>query len=248
MSLTVLLHVREGIVMASDRRLLIEGAAGDDAKAQPPVIGASDSCRKLFLAAGAVGIASFGESSIRDEPISGYLDIFIREQVDPSSDTAETIARKLSTWCRAMPNCPDLRFFVAGHVTEKGRAQQHIYRVHPMEDRVERTAKPGSLGATWGGESDILARLTQHVVVVDENGSLTQRLGHFPISWPSLTLQDAIDFAVFAIRTTARAMRFQARPQRVGEKVDVLVLRPEGAEWVRRSPLSADPDRDNPTP
>ena len=56
-----------------------------------------------------------------------------------------------------------------------------------------------------------------------------------PIVWDAMTLQDAIDFSIYAIRTTIDTMRFQARPKNVGGDIDVLLLthnRKSG--WIQR--------------
>jgi hypothetical protein len=51
------------------------------------------------------------------------------------------------------------------------------------------------------------------------------------------TIQDAVDFAVYAIRTTADSMRFQMRPKTVGGPIDVLLLRAKEARWLSRKSL-----------
>ncbi len=54
-----------------------------------------------------------------------------------------------------------------------------------------------------------------------------------------MTLQDGIDFAVFAIRTTIDTMRFQMCVKTVGGPIDVLVIKPSGAQWISRKELRA---------
>ena len=50
-----------------------------------------------------------------------------------------------------------------------------------------------------------------------------------------MTIQDAIDFAIYAVRTTIDTMRFQARSKNVGGPVDVLLITPdEPARWIQR--------------
>jgi len=50
-------------------------------------------------------------------------------------------------------------------------------------------------------------------------------------------LQDAIDFSIFAIRTTIDTIRFQPRPKTVGGPIDVLVIKPEETIWVQHKAL-----------
>jgi hypothetical protein len=50
-----------------------------------------------------------------------------------------------------------------------------------------------------------------------------------------MTVQDAIDFAVYAIRTTIDTMRFQARAKNVGGNIDVLLLKPnQDPQWIKK--------------
>jgi hypothetical protein len=55
-----------------------------------------------------------------------------------------------------------------------------------------------------------------------------------------MNLQDAVDFAIYAIRTTIDTMRFEARPKNVGGPIDVLVLTPGGAHWIQRKELQGE--------
>ena len=52
-----------------------------------------------------------------------------------------------------------------------------------------------------------------------------------------MPLQDAIDFAVYAIQTTTDTMRFQARPKTVGGPIDVLLITVDGAKFIRRKEI-----------
>ena len=56
-----------------------------------------------------------------------------------------------------------------------------------------------------------------------------------PIIWDAMTVQDAIDFSVYAIRTTIDTIRFQARPKNVGGNIDVLLLKPnQEPRWIKK--------------
>jgi hypothetical protein len=102
-------------------------------------------------------------------------------------------------------------------------------------------SKPGLQGAQWGGESDILSRLVQSVGVLDNAGALKAALPHHPIPWQFFTLQDAIDFAIFAIRSSIEAIRFHPRAKTIGGPVDVLVIKPTEAKWIQRKELGVTP-------
>lgn len=122
-------------------------------------------------------------------------------------------------------------------------------------------------GAAWDGEIVTISRLIKDCFIADvsdivpvknlvinskdsEGKEITTNLGdvtaispkalHFPeatIMWRSFTLQEAIDFAVYAIRTTIATMRFQSQPVTVGEPIDLLVIKPHQAMWLSKKEL-----------
>lgn len=97
---------------------------------------------------------------------------------------------------------------------------------------------PNQQGAVWGGEPDVIARLLTPVWQKSNDGQYVQ-LPQFEMPWGYFTLQDAVDFSIYAIRTTIDSMRFQVRPKTVGGPIDVLVIDPSKAYWVQRKTLHA---------
>lgn len=59
------------------------------------------------------------------------------------------------------------------------------------------------------------------------------------IAWELLTLQDGIEFAEYAIKTTIDTMRFQMTPKTVAEPIDILIIKPNGAKWIKHKELHA---------
>ena len=93
-------------------------------------------------------------------------------------------------------------------------------------------------GANWGGETEVMSRLLSHVRV--EQGSQWNEMAAAQIPFNFFTLQDAIDFAVYAIRTTMESMRFQIRPKTVGGAIDILALKAgEKPQWVQKKRYTA---------
>ena len=75
-------------------------------------------------------------------------------------------------------------------------------------------------GACWDGERDIIARLVNPIYLKDSRGNYVE-MRTPPIPWDFMTLQDAVDFATYAIKTTMDTMRFQLRPKTVGGPIDI---------------------------
>ncbi len=125
-----------------------------------------------------------------------------------------------------------------------------------------------ALGVSWNGEISTMSRIMKAGYMVgpgnarrldeitisskDENGqvvseTLQDRIvipGIAPwhpdleVAWEFFTLQDGIDFATYAIKTTIDTMRFQSVPKTVGGPIDILVVKPdEGTRWIARKDL-----------
>jgi len=240
MSLIITLYVREGIVMASDSRLTLNAS-----QQQGPnqtvllAVGQSDSNYKTFLTPTNVGISTYGAAEIQGVPIGGYVESFIHDVIEPQCLSIDQTADELLRYFRAFTPPPDTHFHLAGYVTVNGVTEPHVLQVSVVSNQAVRLNPPGQQGASWGGESDVLARLIQPVAQVNQQGQIVAQLPIHPIPWNFFTLQDAIDFAIFAIGSTINAMRFQPRPKTVGGPIDVLVVKPNGAFWVQRKELRA---------
>lgn len=242
MTLAVAVYVPEGIVMATDSRAMIsveeKTPTGESFRFDTPC---SDAVMKTFLLeAQGIGISVFGQTMLGGLPVGGHLKKFIEEEVT-TADDIETIPRKLVNYFRrAFPDV-NVGFHVCGYKKERRISIPHVYYCHVGRNIIERrNVRPdGSIayGATWSGEIDVLASIVNPVITREESGVERIVRSPPPIIWDGMTLQDAIDFAVYTIRTTADTMRFQARLKTVGGPIDVLIIVPEGAKWIQRKEL-----------
>lgn len=231
MTLAVTVYVREGVVMAADSRLTI--AAGD-----PPTITQSDGSYKLFLAEpNRIGISTAGQASVDNEPIAGHIESFINNVVVPRELSPEETAQEIIAYFQNFQNPPDAVFDVCGYPPGEG-ARKQVWYVSIGHGLKKLVNESDISAATYIGESDVLDRLLQYVVTTDEKGQEMKRLPFYPIPFQSFPLQEAIDFAVYAVGATISSIRFQTRPKTVGGPIDVLVIRPTEAHWIRRKQLT----------
>jgi len=238
MSLVITLHVREGIVMASDSRLTLNTQRQSGANQIVNLaVGQSDSNYKTFLTPNGVGISTYGAADIGGVPIGGYVESFINDIVAPKALTVEQVADEILKYFRAQKPIPDTFFHVAGYKKTGNTSEQHVWQVSVAQGTKNKLNPPGDQGAWWGGESDILSRLILPVGILDQNGNVKDKPPTFDIPWGFFTLQDAIDFATFAVRSTIEMLRFQPRAKTVGGPIDVLVIKPTGPSWVQRKEL-----------
>jgi hypothetical protein len=95
----------------------------------------------------------------------------------------------------------------------------------------------GNQTAMWNGQLDIMNRLMADVQYRWSTQQPFEMLPWFVPSWNYFTLQDAVEFAVFAVRTTIDTMRFLPRLRTVGGPIDVLIIKPDEAHWLKQKQL-----------
>jgi len=227
--------------MASDSRLTLNTEQNTpDGKKLLIAAGMSDSNYKTFLAFEKIGVSTFGQADIKGAPIGGYIETFIREH-EVENPTVTEFANSLNAYFRTYDPIPDAGFHISGYEETEDGLRQRVYRVAPFHNTVNllnpENENGETQGASWDGEGDIMGRLIQPVFIRDPEGNY-QPLPHFPIPWQFFTLQDAIDFAVYAIRTTIDSVRFLPRAKTVGGPIDVLVIKPTESKWISKKELN----------
>lgn len=221
--------------MASDSRVTLNTQT--QVQGQPTImnvaVGMSDNNFKTFLAHGRIGISIHGQADQNGIPISGNIETFIREQEAQNLTTVQAFANDLKDFFRQYNPIPQTHFFVAGYDINGNDVNQRLYGIDVSGNTVT-AADTTSQGCQWGGESDVLVRLLQPTFFEQQQGNTTtyQPLPHYGLPFQWFTIQDAIDFAVYAIRTTIDTIKFQPRAKTVGGPIDVLVIKPTGAKWI----------------
>lgn len=237
MSLIVTIRVNEGIVMAGDSRATFNVQKVENNQTIRGVgVHYTDSSNKVFLAPNGVGISYCGEAACEGKPLSGYLEKFLLSEMDEDTPVSD-VALLLFNYFKKFHSVPKAAFHVSGILKENDTYVGKVWRVFPADDRLENIIndKPG---ACWNGEVDVLARLLQPVSVKGNGGKEVSMATH-PVPWDLFTLQDAVDFAQYAIAATIDAMRFQLRPKTVGGPVDILALKAGESIWVKKKALEA---------
>lgn len=236
MSLIVCVFVGEGIVLASDSRATYNRLEETKEKTvQTLGIHTTDSTYKTFLCPNHIGISVCGEVSIENKPITGYIEAFIRERMREDTEVDEVPQALIEYFSRFEP-VPNSNFFVAGYKKVGSDYEKRLWNLNIKTAKAKREGTENQ-GASWSGEVDVLARLLSPAQVRKPDGS-TVDFKAFDISWNYFTLQDAVDFAEFAIRTTVDTMKFQNRLKTVGGPIDLLILKPGEAYWLQRKTLS----------
>lgn len=235
MSFLIAVYVNEGIVLASDRRSTYSNTTVTEGRVIQKIgIHTTNSTDKTFICPNGAGISTCGEASLLGAPITGYIQEVIRTQISEVCDVEE-IPNILIRYFNELPTVPDTSFIVAGYKTINEKKEQKVYKVN-IKTRVINVVDTVNQGATWDGETLTLTRLLQNVALVDENGNCNQ-LPFEPILFEYFTLQDAVDFARYAVETTIQTMHFKNVVETVGGEVDILVITPDETKWLQKAKL-----------
>lgn len=240
MSLVVTVYVPEGIVMASDSRqsLTIEGKTTEGQDFKVETISSDFVTKTRFLEEKQVGVSHYGDDLLDGIPIASYINRFINEEL-VTNDDVTTISDKLLEYFRNKFPKANAGFHVAGYKKEGKINVPHCYHCHVSHNLIERrnidSNKEIVYGATWSGEIDVITSIISPVTIKESGGREKTVRGTVPIYWGVMTVQDAIDFAIYAIRTTIDTMRFQARRKTVGGFIDVLLMTSDNKQrWIQK--------------
>ena len=234
MSFIITVYTNEGIIMASDSRITYTTTEtlSDGTKQKNFGIQITDTTYKTFLCTSRIGISTCGVSSINQKPIAGFIEDFISQKTDENS-TVETISQGLIDYFCQFNPVPKTKFIVAGY--NSADTVPKVSKVSIATQTITNTDTSNS-GATWDGETEVLIKLIKPVALKDSNGTY-QDLSCHSIGFNYFTLQDAINFAKYAVDTTIKTMSFQDCVKTVGGPIDILAIKPNKAVWIQRKEL-----------
>jgi len=240
MSLIVTTYVPEGIIIAGDSRLTINWHETDPTSQANNhySITATDSNRKVFRIKDKFGLATFGAADIKGIPIAGYITQFIEEKIDDKTQIDDVPAFLHDFFGKGLEN-PQTSFYVAGYKQENKVSVPYVYFISIARGTTTRVNyQNGNIifNSYWGGELEVMSRLMSNIKMKQDNEWTEVKAPEVPFYF--FTLQDAIDFSVYAVRTTIETFRFQQRMRTVGGPIDILAIFPTGIRWIYRKELT----------
>lgn len=232
---------------------------------------ASDFTQKLFPICDSIGVATYGQNGIGRRTIAGLMDEFVSQIPEGVPRQAEAIAGELGGFFdqRYRAETPPeevqqweaggrfpLGFLVAGYDDDGIGRIREVSIPGPVigAGLGENEITTAASGVSWRGQTDVIRRL-----VYGFDGDLFAVCGHelpeelqepvgslaYNILFP-ITMQDAVDFASFLIRTTIDMQRFSdgtlAEPGDLpgcGGPIRVLAITRDGAQWIVAPTLTA---------
>jgi len=231
MSLVVTLYVPSGIVMAADSRMTVlraeDRGEGEQKTRVEQQLVLSDSAYKVVeLKTVRVGMSLYDAGVIDNQPMESHVRRFEEEALS-AGDDVRAVAGKFLEYLQKKHPGAIVGFHVGGYRTEGRASVPYVLVGHTVHEKAIRRVNAtddGTLqfGVVRAGDVLVANRL------IDTN--------YLPL-FAAMPLQDAIDYAVHLIRTTIDTLRFEPRYPSVGGPIDVLVLRPDGVQWVQRKEL-----------
>lgn len=255
LTIAIVLGIPEGIVFAAESRQTYSITTGGQAI---PRIG-SDFGKKVFELAPRIGALTFGWAFLLRRNISSHIEEFKRNHQNTNLSIKE-IAQGLTEFFMEKytqhikqgldsPGSRVLGFYVGGYDATGGM----IYQCYIPENEVTVARDPfNNPGVNWHGQTDIVVRLLKGFDPrISSLSGFTEELGRqlnsleYITNFPNMTLQDAVDYAIFLIKTTIDMQRFSngiaMAPGAIpgcGGPIDVAVIQPNSnLLWIQQKEL-----------
>ena len=226
MTLIVSVIVKDGIVLAGDSFTTLTTRA-PHATPEPQPIKPYPHTQKIFPFYENFGVGTWGQPSINDKSV--YFAMRELENkcktdgidLNTVDDVAETIRDEI------LPlefDEDSFGYYVAGFTGQTAR----IVKVSSSEDGIERSSFE-ELGIYTAGDTGVVDSIVSSPSLYDDCPPF-----HL------FSLYNAIDYALFLIRTTIEFQQFSPRVSMVGGAIDVAVVTHlDGFRWIQRQPISS---------
>ena len=257
MSLAIVINSPEGLVLASESRLLLTADTIDGQRIQVSF----DNATKLFSFAEPyhrIGTVTYGAGAIGLRSALSYLPEF-EASLKVQDLKVEQFAEKLRSFYKeqwdllptsGIPQQP-LQFFVAGYDEDEPYGKSYEISIPLMPQPACRHDK-NQFGILWGGQRNIVDKIIKGydagiLAVIkneldlddDQIGALEKRLNQFELSIPlkAMPLQDCVDLAIFIIKTTIEAQRLTLGIRGTGGPIDVAVINRDGLRYIQKKEI-----------
>ena len=208
------------------------------------------------------GAATFGWAFLEGNTIAGVMDEFEAQVKLPKTvgEAAEQLRDYFLKRMRAHldagyddepPEGHDVLGFIVGGYDKEGIGRLKLVYLPSGEIADGSATSAGETGVHWQGEPDVFVRLLKGYDALrldtsswsDEQRAQLEQLEYLAPVY-RMTLQDAVDFAAFVIRTTVDMQRFSdgtvGDPRgfpTCGGEPEILVVTSRGLSWVQRRGL-----------
>lgn len=252
MTIVASVKVRDGLILATDSMTQISSAAAGGA---PMVLKAYENAKKLFQVGDLpIGVMTFGLGNIGQRSIEGLMLEFSASVVG-NRKKVETVASALFEFIKGKyeeqeygESPPGLGFYIAGYSPNSHFPDEWEFALPrdsaPIQVRDEEDFGPNWRGIDfpftrlWNGFAPrIPARLSEKGWNQAEIQELLSDLGT-AVLFDGMPVQDAVNFAVYILRTTIGYTAFSIGQATCGGPIQLATVLPdEGLKWIEKPDL-----------
>ena len=263
MTICVSVRIPEGLILAADSMVTLEGTVDTPKGPKTGVLQTFEFASKLTrIEDYPIGVMSWGIGSISDRSIPslimewehGYASVKAVEsfKVKAVADSLEKfIYERYDKVYPASGRQPHLGLFIGGY--SKGQFFSDQYKCALPKEGTWKEVRPNkpdgspSFGADWFGQIDALSRLIHGYdrAAINElikRGAekkivekwMDDHVSELPLIFDGMPLQDAVDFANYAVQLTIGRFRFAVGVPVCGGNVDIAVITPDGFQWAQK--------------
>ena len=267
MTICVSVRIPEGLVLAADSMVSLEGTVDTPQGRQTRIYQTFEFANKVTQFKDyPIGLMSWGIASISDRSIQSlimefehdYLSLEKNESYtvkEIADDLLKELKRKYEAAYSSSAKRPPLGLYIGGYSARQFFSDQYQYEFPRSSDwEVVRQNKPNgspSFGADWFGQTDALRRLIKgynakalgELVKRGVDKTIIQKwvddnVAELPLIFDGMPIQDAVDFANYAVQVTIGCFRFAAGPPLCGGNIDIAVITPAAFHWAQRKQWS----------
>lgn len=267
MTICVSVRIPEGLVLAADSMVSLQGTVSTPQGPQTGIFQTFEFANKVTqikdypIGAMIWGIASMNDRSIQSLIMEFEYDYLPLEKNRSYTvkDVANALLKKLHEKYDAAyassNQKPTLGIYVGGYSSKQFFSDQYSYEFPKSQDWAEvRPNKPDgspNFGANWFGQTSPLIRLIKgyDLGALDElikrgvdktviQKWLDDNVSELRLVFDGMPIQDAVDFANYAIQVTNGCFRFAAGPPLCGGNIDISVITPAAFHWAQRKQWS----------
>jgi hypothetical protein len=264
MTIVVAVKVNDGLVLAADSALAIQGVVDGQ---QAGILKTYDYGRKLsHIKDYPMGTLTWGTALLGSRTIESLVSEFEFSLLSAKDEEAKGFqVRKIAEGLREFllkryevqygqlsldTGMPGLGVLVSGYSDGQYFPEQYLFEFPSIPEL--QTRRPNkengdpNFGVDWFGLTDAITRLIkgadpQLAQPLAEKYAITQDEAwrllsqyEYPIVFEGMPLQDAIDLAVYLVQMTIGRYRFVVGAPLCGGQVDVAVITSRGFNWVYR--------------
>lgn len=204
----------------------------------------SPTAQKLFSLIGKFGIGTYGNGVVNGQSMYSHFKIIEKVARDQELKKLSGIVELIKSYfieqlkkeiekrnIQIPPDVFPFGFKIAGYEDNDQNSGEIVTLQIGLESEIE---KVNGFGCTVGGDPHIVQMLWSKLKMPDGKEVPVAQ----PI-WDLVTLQDAIDYSEFLIRTTADYQKFANMIPTVGGPIDIaLITTHTGFKWIRHKRLS----------